>query len=920
MAADERIHVRVLGPLTASRGEAQLHLGGSKQRALLALLALERGRTVATDALIEALWPQKPPGRPQTAIQGYVSHLRKALGHDALITDASGYRLELAEGALDSAEFEHMLTTAGRLAPAARVDMLSKALALWRGPALADFLYEPWAQGEASRLEELRLNGLEARIDAHLAVGHASELVGELEVLVAGHPLREHFCRQLMLALYRSGRQAEALEAYQHARATLVKELGIDPSQELQELHRAILNQDADLAAEIPVAPAVRLPVSPTPLVGRDEERKKVVRCLTEAVRILTVTGPGGIGKTRLAIEAAADLAPAFPDGVWFVELAPLREAGHVLPAIASTLDADGDLSTHIGARRMLLVLDNFEQVLQGAADLTPLLSRCPQLSILATSRERLHLSGEVDFVLPPLAQSHAATLFAECAGRLGVEVDAHATEVGELCERLDRLPLAIELAAARTRLFSPDELLSRLSNRFDLLSAGPKDAPERHRALATTVGWSYDLLSDDERELFEGLAVFAGPFDVVDVEAVLPGDLETLAGLIDKSLVVRRSAGVGRFAILATIREFALARLDARADANAIRQRHAEHVLADLERAGKLTSGPEQARALDKMARRQDDLRAALDWSDATGNDELFVGLACANGTYWDLRSHYDEGRERLGRALKFSAGQDTPLRAKLLLQAGALADAVVDTQAAERYVTEALTLYQLLGDRQGEFDALNNLGNVQSQAGDTANAQRVREKALLLARDLQDRSSLAIALSNLALTLLSEYDATAAMPLLQESLVHMEAIGDTLGMAQVQATMGGALLLLGDVEQSARQLGASISGQREVLTLEFLSPTLDVLAGLALVTGDPKAAARRLGAASAIRTAIGRGVGRDEEGWAAPTEAGAREVLGDDLFEQSFAEGRRLSLPDAFDFAEREAEAALADASSPS
>ena len=919
MAAADSIQIGVLGPLAAWRAGVALPLGGSKQRALLALLAREHGRSVPTDALIEALWPEKPPGRPQTAIQGYVSHLRKVLGQETIVTDAGGYRLDVSAEALDSAEFERLLAVAPKLTPLNRAAKLAAALALWRGPALAEFTYESWAQPEIARLEELRLAALEARLEADLECGRDTELVGELEAIVKEHPLRERFRGQLMLALYRAGRQADALDAYVAARTALVDELGIDPGSELQDLHRSILNQDPDLAAAVPVEPTVRLPVPPTPLIGRDEERARLTRALAEDdVRLATITGPGGIGKTRLAIQAAADLAPSFPDGVWFVELAPLREPEHVLPAITSTLDADGDLATHLGARRVLLVLDNFEQVLSGAAGLAPVLSRCPQVAVLATSRERLHLSGEVEIVLGPLQLSDASQLFTERAGRLGIDLDPESEEIGELCERLDQLPLAIELAAARTRLFSPEELLARLGNQLELLSAGPLDAPERHRTLSATIEWSYTLLNDGERELFEGLAVFAGTFDLADAEAVLPTDPETLAGLIDKSLVVRRSGVVGRFALLATVREFILGRLDGRADAGAIHRRHAEHMLAELERAGELTTGPRQAAALNEIARRQDDLRAALDWAEAAGDRALFTRLACAAGWYWEMRGQYDEGRERLARALEFSETEQTRLRAKTLLRAGAIAHARVDTEAADTYVTEALAIYQRLGDRQGEFDALNSLGNLRSQAGDTAEARRIREEVLPIARDLQDQASIATALGNLALTLLSEYDASSAMPLLEESLVHMDAVGDTIGKAGVNATLGGALLLLGEHAQAAARLSKSISLQREVFTTEFLPPTLDVLAGLALMTGDPTTAARRLGAAVAIRRAVGRGVGRDEEGWAAPTESGARGELGDDAFEQAFEEGRRLSLADAFDFAEREASAAVANTSS--
>ena len=385
-----------------------------------------------------------------------MSHLRKALGPETIVTDAGGYRLDVSAEALDSAEFERLLAVAPKLTPLDRAAKLAAALALWRGPALAEFTYESWAQPEIARLEELRVAALEGRLEADLACGRDRELVGELEAIVKEHPLRERFRGQLMLALYRAGRQADALDAYLAARAALVDELGIDPGSELQDLHRSILNQDPDLASAVPVEPTMRLPVPPTPLIGRDEERARLMRALAENdVRLATITGPGGVGKTRLAIQAAADLAPSFPDGVWFVELAPLREPEHVLPAITSTLDADGDLATHLGARRVLLVLDNFEQVLSGAAGLAPVLSRCPQVAVLATSRERLHLSGEVEVVLGPLQLSDASQLFTERAGRLGIDLDPDPEEIGELCERLDQLPLAIELAAARTRLFS---------------------------------------------------------------------------------------------------------------------------------------------------------------------------------------------------------------------------------------------------------------------------------------------------------------------------------------------------------------------------------------------------------------------------------------------------------------------------------
>ena len=917
MTADERIRIGLLGPLTAHRGEATLLLGGSKQRAVLALLALERGRSVPTDTLIDALWVKDPPGRPQTAIQGYVSQLRKALGQDAIVTDLSGYRLGYPAAVLDSVEFEDLLSVAERLLPAAKAAKLAEALGLWRGPVLADFSYESWAQAEIARLEDLRLAALESRLDAELECGRAGELVGELEALVQGHPLRERLRGQLMLALYRAGRQADALEAYTAARSALVDELGIDPGPELQELHRSILNQDAALAAEAPVVPTIRLPLPATPLVGRDEEMAGLMLALAkDGVRLVTVTGPGGIGKTRLAIEAAANLAPAFPDGVWFVELAALREPVHVLPAIAAILDADGDLVTHIGASQMLLVLDNFEQVLEGAVALAEVCSRCPNVRVLATSRERLHLSGEVEVVLQPLEPGHAAALFAERAGRLGIEVDPEAEEVGELCKRLDGLPLAIELAAARARLFTPRELLERLGNQLELLSAGPLDAPKRHRTLAATIEWSYALLNDGERELFEGLAVFAGPFDLADVEAVLPTDLETLAGLVDKSLLVRRSEEIRRFGLLATVREFASAHLEERAGADAIRRRHAEHVLTEVRHADDLVMTPRETAALAEIARRHDDIRAALDWAENVEDHELALELATVTGWFWYIRDHLAEGSARLGRALNRSEPTQSKLRARALNRAGLIADGLGNFSAANQFYRQALAIHRHLGNRQGEFDSLTNLSALSCESGDYVTAGELMNEAVVLARGMGVESDVATALGNLAYLRLLEQDADGALPLLEESVTHWEAVGNTHELGVAHGNLGAALVSLRQYPRAARALAESIAHQRVLGAMEMLPSTIESLAALAVATGDPITAAQRLGAAVAIRTGAGRGVRGDEQRWVADTESGAREALGDNAFEQAFDAGRRLPLADAFEFAEREASAALAQA----
>ena len=333
------MEVRLLGPIAIEGNGAKATLGGSQRRAVVALLALAEGRVVSVDALVEALWGERPPPTAVNTVQVHVSALRKALalvsdeGKEAIVREGSGYRLAVSPTSLDHVRFIRLtnegqvLLSRGDAAHARAV--FAQALALWRGPALADFEYEEWAQPEARRLDDLRLSCLEGRIEAELASGRHSQLVGELEALVAEHPERERFTAQLLLALYRSGRQTEALDVYQRARARLVNELGIDPSPELQALNRGILNQDETLISPVRTdAPLVKLPAAPTPIVGRHSEQAELIAILSEeGARLVTVTGPGGVGKTRLAVEAASGLAELFPGGVFFVALAPLQEA-----------------------------------------------------------------------------------------------------------------------------------------------------------------------------------------------------------------------------------------------------------------------------------------------------------------------------------------------------------------------------------------------------------------------------------------------------------------------------------------------------------------------------------------------------------------------------------------------------------------
>src|ERR671936_2413633 len=506
----ERAEFGILGPLTVTREGTELTLGGPKQRALLAILLLEANHAVTADRLIDTLWGDHPPDTAKNTLQVYVSQLRKLLPEGALETVPSGYRLAVAPDALDLARFEE-LGQQGRAAlgigdAATAAQALGAALELWRGPALADLALEEFAQADAARLEELRLAVLEDRIEADLALGRHGPLVAELERLIAENPFRERLRAQLMLALYRSGRQAEALAVYQRTRRTLVDELGIEPGETLQQLERAILEHDPALDPPAARRPPQRVPVPPTPLLGRERELAALADLFRrDDVRLVTLSGPGGIGKTRLALELARRLAPEFRDGSAAVPLATIHDPALVARTILQAVgvpeavqDPDEALLRVLAGAELLLLVDNFQQVLSAAGTVARMLESAPGLKGVVTSRARLRIPGQHEFSVPPLADDEAAELFvarAQAAKPDFAVSEQNAAAVAELCARLDGLPLAIELAAARTKLLPPAAMLSRLGNRLELLTGGRRDAPPPQQTLRTTLDWSYNML-----------------------------------------------------------------------------------------------------------------------------------------------------------------------------------------------------------------------------------------------------------------------------------------------------------------------------------------------------------------------------------------------------------------------------------------
>jgi predicted ATPase/DNA-binding SARP family transcriptional activator len=891
-------------------------LGALKQRRLLSALVIHASEPRSADLLVDAIWGPSPPASAAKVLQTYVSQLRKVLPAPVRIrTHGSGYALELEDGLLDAARFERLLAE-GRVAsragnPTLAASLLRRALGLWRGQAYGDFAYEEFARPEAERLEELRLEALEERIDAELAIGRDAEVLPELLRLAAGQPTRERLQAQAMLALYRCGRQSEALDLYAAARARLVDELGLEPGAQLRQLQRRILEHDPGLAitaAEDQVATA--LPSPPSRLLGRRKDLFKVRELLLrDDVRLLVLTGAGGSGKTRLALEAAREAAPSFANGAAFVDLAPLRDPGLVVGAIARALgmqDVSGDgsaktLAAALGARELLLLVDNAEHVHAAAPSFVELLALAPRLTLLVTSRVVLHVSGEHVYPVEPLPPEPAVALFLERARDAEPRFQPSATDEGairRICERLDGLPLAIELAASRVRTLAPVELLDRLDLRLPLLSGGPRDLPARQRTLRATLEWSCELLDDEERRDFGRLAVFAGGCTLEAAEAVCDTGLEQISSLLDANLLLHATTvNASRYPMLETIREYAEERLEALPDAEAVRRRHADYFL-DLARSANLASEAPAAgeQRHDIVIAEQSNVRAAIDWATATGDVALALALTVALENFWTTNEPF-EGVHRLETLL--ASADDVPrrLRARALRALCSAATMTGDFELAERAIHESLDLFRAIGDELGVGNLLHRLGMSALNRGEPARAREPLEESLAIFRRHGYRRGEAISIGGLGYLAQQEGGADEAEALLERSAAMAAEEGFTWWEANTRANLAELALEQNRLDEAAQRARQVLRLSRRIGDRQL---SVFALACLACAeNGQAHRAGRLWGAVEAEER-------RRPLGWWESDRdryAGRLTVRGSPAFERGVREGRALSLHAAID-----------------
>lgn len=920
------MEVLVLGPMVAARDGREVELGGRRQRMVLAALLVARGRVLPASRLQELVWADSDHTASKATLHGYVAGLRRALEPEresrsaggVLVREGPGYAVRVPPDQIDAERFTAMVNRGGALLdqgdPSEALSTLDSALALWRGPAYADVDGAPFVLPEVARLDTLRASAVELRLAALLELGRHEATIGELEALVIEQPIRERGWEMLATALYRSGRQGDALAAIRRARSELVEQLGLETGPGLQGLEAAILDQSlppapaptesplAGLHLDAPTFVSSNVSVLACSFVGREPDLAAAAAAVADH-RLVTFTGPAGIGKTRLALELARHRAD--PDGPWVVELASLPDPGLVASAIAgalgipvSTID---QLVAALADRECLLVVDNAEHVLAGVVPVVAaLLSRCPRLRILVTSREALDLPAEHLVVVPPLPLPDAVTLLVHRVEAVGKLAPVDAALAARVCADLDGLPLAIELAAGQCRALSLPEVAHRLVDRFALLTAGPH-RPERHRTLANAIGWSYQALTDEERRMLQRLTVFASGFDL-EAARVVGGEWPTtLTGLVRKSLVtVDATRTPRRFDLLMSIKEYASQQAPLEV-LTAARAAHREWLAGLTETALLRLGSSGGGRWMQRLATERSNIRAALASADKDGDAAAAVRICGALSWFWFRTGLIDEGLRESTRALAASAGLSTPdvqvARARTVGGVGALHHLAGQGTLAVEALREAMHLARQVGSIPEVITETAYLALFEGFGGDLDEAVPLADAALALARDFGVPSLLAEALMVRGQLHRLAGNLTASRAILADA--YQLAVDCGHSWAAISAGWADAKtsLDLGEPTAAVDRL-RSVILRHSGNDLTGMVTCVHTLAGALARCGRAEVGARLLGAASALRSRIGFDPERMDPVDGAASAAAVASALTPEAFARAEAEGRALSL----------------------
>ena len=865
---------------------------GPRGRVALAYLVLERQRPVTRDELAHALWGDEDlPPTWRAALRGVILRLRaflsaSGLGPTGFLTSDNGcYQLclpldtvvdvevaaaafDTARAALDGGDTAQARHAAGSAAKVCRRQFLAGATGAW-------------IERRQAALRELHAQTLEILSQAAGACGDHAAALRAAEEAVALHALRESAHLRVIEAHARAGNRGEALRAYERCRQVLARELGVRPSEQTESAYLTLLGEEPQRSSSPGDCQQLsNLPASVTSFVGDDRIAKG--KALLSGTRLLTLTGTGGVGKSRLAVEVATNLVPDYADGVWLVELAGLTDPAYVPQQILSVLGLTESPGCHpleslvrqVAAQELLVVFDNCEHVVASCAAVADAMLRAaPRLRILATSREPLRAAGETVWSVPLLStppdghvgplgailQYEAVRLFVDRATSAapGMELETVSPAVAAICRRLDGVPLAIELAAAHARALGIPAIARRLDDRFRLLRGGPRTAAPRHQTLQGALDWSYESLTPAEQDLFARLSVFAGGFTLEGAEEVCSGGadlLGTLVNLVDKSLVVcERSGGETRYRVLEILRQYGAERLSPHGEQAALRDRHLGWVAGLIGRAEAGLEGKDQGPWLDLLDAEHDNLRAALDWAGVSNANCLGLDLAASLWRFWEIRGHLSEGRARLEVLLARSGNSQEAVRAKALNSAGVLAQRQSDRPAARRYFQDCLAIRRAHGDRLGTASALHGLANLAVGEGDLAAARTLFEENLEIGQELGEQRLIAASLMNLGVVVQflarkgvgDPVDAIAkASCCYQESLALYRGLGDRHGVAMSLESLAALVSLQGDHETSGSLLRESLGIRRELGDKVGVAASLRFLGHLAVRTGDYRAA----------------------------------------------------------------------------